>query len=315
MSFDDELARTLEALTDRLRDDVARQVRSVAGELTAAVQAEREALAPPPPAPLPPAPARLAEAVRALSEARSLTEILDTLVSEVGRDGSRVALVRVRGDRFEVWRLLGFEAPVEREMPLDIPRGDAGVILRAADTAAPAQVGDAPVFAQLLSGEPCIALPMAIAGQVVAVLYADTVQGTGFSAPATLDADRLEVLVLHAARCLEALTAIKAAHSLVAPSASPAPVADAIGDEYVSARRYARILVSEIKLYHEDQVVAGRRERDLANRLGGEIARVRALYDERVPASVRQHTDYVLEEVIRTLADGDASLLEAKAEA
>jgi glycolate oxidase len=56
----------------------------------------------------------------------------------------------------------------------------------------------------------------------------------------------------------------------------------------------------------------GRRERDLTTRLGGEIARVRTLYEQRVPAAVRQGTDYVHEELIRTLADGDASLLEAK---
>ena len=94
---------------------------------------------------------------------------------------------------------------------------------------------------------------------------------------------------------------------------APAPGrSDDSADEPAAARRYARLLVSEIKLYHELQVVEGRRERDLATRLGGEIARVRTLYEQRVPAEVRQGTDYVHEELIRTLADGDASLLEVK---
>ena len=39
---------------------------------------------------------------------------------------------------------------------------------------------------------------------------------------------------------------------------------------------------------------------------------MRTLYEKRVPLEVRQTTDYVHEELIRTLADGDASLLEAK---
>ena len=49
------------------------------------------------------------------------------------------------------------------------------------------------------------------------------------------------------------------------------------------ARRYARLLVSEIRLYHETAVIDGRRDRDLATRLGGEIARARVMYEQRVP--------------------------------
>ena len=56
-------------------------------------------------------------------------------------------------------------------------------------------------------------------------------------------------------------------------------------EEETSARRYARLLVSEIKLYHEPAVIDGRRDRDLATRLGGEIARARVMYEERVPAA------------------------------
>ena len=65
-------------------------------------------------------------------------------------------------------------------------------------------------------------------------------------------------------------------------------------------------------MYHEDDIAAGRRERDLAIRLGGEIQRARALYEERVPAQVRLRTDFFQAELVRTLADGDPSLLEAK---
>jgi hypothetical protein len=144
---------------------------------------------------------------------------------------------------------------------------------------------------------------------VVAVLYADA----GTDGP--LNPEPLEIFTRFAAQRLEAITAIKAARALAAtagpPAADPARGDDA-ADRHTAARRYARLLVSEIKLYHEAEVTAGCRERDLASRLGGEIARVRTLYEQRVPADVRQSTDYVHEELIRTLADGDASLLEAK---
>ena len=75
------------------------------------------------------------------------------------------------------------------------------------------------------------------------------------------------------------------------------------------ARRYARLLISEIKLYHEADVLAGRRERDLASRLGDEITRARVLYEQRVPAHVRQSTDCFHDELVRTLADGDGALI------
>ena len=90
------------------------------------------------------------------------------------------------------------------------------------------------------------------------------------------------------------------------------PPDDASAEEDTSARRYARLLVSEIKLYHESAVIDGRRDRDLATRLGGEIARARAMYEQRVPPHVRERADYFHDELVRTLANGDASLLEVR---
>jgi hypothetical protein len=212
MSFDEELERTLDVLTDRLREDVARQVRAVAEELAAAARAERDSMVPPAPEPpsitsaeSSPFPETLA-GIRALTAARSLSEILDTLVQESAHAASRVAVVLVRGARFQGWRAHGFDAAI-----FDLTDDEAGVIREAVETAAPASTAGAPGFANLAAGEPCLALPLAIGGQPVAVLYADTVQG-----PAS--ADHLEILALHAARCLEALTAIKAARHLIAPA-------------------------------------------------------------------------------------------------
>src|SRR5581483_4301292 len=97
--------------------------------------------------------------------------------------------------------------------------------------------------------------------------------------------------------------------SAVAPEARPArSLANAAEDE-TAARRYARLLLSEIKLYHEADVAAGQRERDLTARLGGEIARARTLYEQRMPQPV--HAGYFHDELIRTLGNGDESLFEA----
>jgi hypothetical protein len=76
-----------------------------------------------------------------------------------------------------------------------------------------------------------------------------------------------------------------------------------------AAQRYARLLVSEIKLYCEPMVHEGRRRGDLFERLKPEIARARRLYEERIPAVVRARGDYFDQELVRTLANGDPRLL------
>jgi hypothetical protein len=262
---------------------------------------------------------QLAEATRALGGARSLSEVLDTLVRYAGAEAARATVLLVRGDRFQAWR--GFDPSFGSGDSFEIAHADAGVIAHALQSASvtsgSSRSGGAPAFAELKQEQACVALPLVIGGHVVAVLYAD--EGleprTDNREPGTLNLEPLEILTRFASQRLEALTAIKAARSLTVNDLSaPAPGGtDESADQHAAARRYARLLVSEIKLYHEPQVAEGRRERDLATRLGGEIARVRTLYEQRVPAEVRRNTDYVHEELIRTLADGDASLLEAKA--
>lgn len=75
------------------------------------------------------------------------------------------------------------------------------------------------------------------------------------------------------------------------------------------ARRFARLLVSEIKLYNEDKVVEGRSHRDLYARLREYIDRSRDMYDKRVKPVVSGKYDYFHHELVNTLAEGDASKL------
>jgi hypothetical protein len=76
-----------------------------------------------------------------------------------------------------------------------------------------------------------------------------------------------------------------------------------------SARRLARLLLSEIRLYHEPAVDEGRRSGNLLSRLGPEIERARRLYDESVPASLRTRAELFHQELVATLAGGDPALL------
>lgn len=75
------------------------------------------------------------------------------------------------------------------------------------------------------------------------------------------------------------------------------------------ARRLARLLVSEIKLYNEEQVDLGRKNLDLYQRLREDIDRSRQMYEERVDPTVRSSADYFQQELIRILAAGDPKAL------
>jgi hypothetical protein len=75
------------------------------------------------------------------------------------------------------------------------------------------------------------------------------------------------------------------------------------------ARRFAHLLVSEIKLYNEVKVFDGLQNADLYKRLKKEIDRSRKVYDKRVSPLVAAKVDYFHEELVKTLAGGDASKL------
>jgi hypothetical protein len=75
------------------------------------------------------------------------------------------------------------------------------------------------------------------------------------------------------------------------------------------ARRFARLLVSEIKLYNEAKVEQGRKNRDLYERLKEDIDRSRQMYDERIGDDVRKVSNYFYDELVRILADGRAESL------
>lgn len=75
------------------------------------------------------------------------------------------------------------------------------------------------------------------------------------------------------------------------------------------ARRFARLLVSEIKLYNEPKVQEGRSKGDLYDRLRDDIDRSRQMYDKRVAPPVAARHDYFHQELVNTLAEGDVMKL------
>jgi hypothetical protein len=192
MTSDEELRHALDALGDRLRETVTREVKHVAAQVAA-----------------PPVPtartgdldaARLLEGMRSIDRARSLSAILDALRASAEREASRVTILFVRGSG-----LTGNGAPELRQTGILAEavrrRSTASQLLFPSD--------GSPVFGVTPIECMAVAVPITLAGEVVAVLYAER---DGTSLPH--EAAALEALTLHASRCLEAVTAFKAAAAL-----------------------------------------------------------------------------------------------------
>lgn len=76
-----------------------------------------------------------------------------------------------------------------------------------------------------------------------------------------------------------------------------------------AARRFARLAVSEIKLYRENDVIEGRKAKDLWKRLNADISMCQQTYEKRVVQEVRDRFDYLYDEILRQLGEGDAEKL------
>jgi hypothetical protein len=96
--------------------------------------------------------------------------------------------------------------------------------------------------------------------------------------------------------------------AVVAPPPKPT-VSEDEEKQHNDARRFARLLVSEIKLYNEQKVTEGRANKDLYDRLKDDIDRSRQMYEKRVAPSVASKFDYFYDEMVNTLAEGDPAKL------
>jgi hypothetical protein len=79
--------------------------------------------------------------------------------------------------------------------------------------------------------------------------------------------------------------------------------------QHSDAKRFARLLVTEIKLYNETKVTEGRQHHDLFARLKRDIERSREMYEKRVSVAITSKFDYFHEELVRILGDNEPSTL------
>src|SRR5581483_8119214 len=310
--IEEAVAEVLDAALPKLRAEIVRRAVEVV-----------ESLAPAPGA----SPSDLLNAAMAsIQESGSQAEILRHLLEGSARFAGRVALFVVKGATINGWQGIGFEDN-DSIKNLSVS-SSSGLVGRAIQSRAPA-AGTASEFdAGFISAvkEPaengCLVLPLVVKDKTAAAIYAD-----GGTAPGgQLDASALQTLTRFAAIWLEvsalrivngsasteeapqAVAVASGSAAAAAPAAVPASEEDEL---HKKARRFAKLLVEEIKLYNQPKVEEGRQRKDLYDRLKVDIEKSRATYDKRYAESAVASSDYFTQELVRILADNDVSLMGA----
>ena len=75
------------------------------------------------------------------------------------------------------------------------------------------------------------------------------------------------------------------------------------------AKRFAKLLVDEIKLYNKEKVAEGRQNKDIYQRLKDDIEKSRSTYEKRYGGTSAASAGYFQSEAVRILADDDDALM------
>lgn len=309
-------------IEEAVADVFATALPGLRAQIVRRAAAELEVLAPAPGA----SPTDILNAAAAsIQEATSQAEILRHLLEGEARFAGRVALFVVKGGAINGWQGTGFQDnEVIKNASLNT---SAGLVARTIQSRGPAS-GSTSEFDPGFMGsvaapadDHCLVLPLVVKERVAALLYADA----GTAPGGMLDASALNVLTRWAALWLE-LTALRKAGAPSADELQPASAAAMVPDAgaaaapaiaaeeadlHKRARRFAKLLVEEIKLYNQPKVVEGKHNRDLYDRLKEDIEKSRATYQKRYGETPVASADYFNQELIRVLADNDVSIMGA----
>jgi hypothetical protein len=305
--IEEAVAEVLDAALPKLRAEIVRRAVEVV-----------ESLAPAPGS----SPTDLLNAAAAtIQESASQAEILRHLLEGEARFAGRVALFVIKGGMATGWQGIGFDDnEAIKNISLNAGAGLVGKAIQGRALASGAtNEFDSGFISQVKAPAEnhCLVLPLVVKDKVAAAIYAD-----GGTAPGgVLDASGLQALARFAGLWLELAALRKTSGPAGDEATPPAQAASSSGaaaapvteeDElHKKAKRFAKLLVEEIKLYNQSKVEEGRRQKDLYDRLKPDIEKSRATYDKRYAESAVASADYFTQELVRILADNDVSLMGA----
>jgi hypothetical protein len=274
----------------------------------------------------------LNQVIRRLRQASTPEEVTQWLLDAAGNYCPRMAVFAISGPLLQGLALRGVESAPAREVfeSLDLPVTDAPAFAQckeACDTvvsiAAPSQVSVQ--VAQIFHHDPSdrvYLLPVVVRGDTAAILYASQ---DGRS----LDLSSLELLTQAAGLAAEALVpnvtkeepqpaaGLVQIQGVSAESWNPRRIQELNWSEldkeeqelHLGARRFARVHVADLRLYHTNAVEEGRRSARLYDTLRSQIDEARETFRNKYVAAAPSMIDYLHLELIRSLAHDNPALL------
>jgi hypothetical protein len=269
-----------------------------------------------------------------IAGSRTQSETLEALLAATSTIASGCGLFIVRGAQASGWSCHGLTTPETfKRLTLDCSRGIVATLIGSSSAAAIQASELDPAFAAKLgleSSARVLLVPVLLRARVAALLIALSQQSDDLAGLELLVQVAQLVLDLQAYRKAAPQPAAEPPHRTVAPSppvaetlhsappAAPEAVAavsasqsagpTALDDSHEKARRFAKLLVEEIKLYNHTKVTEGRAQGDLYSRLREDIEKSRSAYHKRYGDSVTD-VDYFTQELIRILADNNPAVM------
>lgn len=268
----------------------------------------------------------LNQAVRLLRQAEDFQQIAAVLVDSSATFADLFAVFSIDGDSVRAERVRGLSEEAGRQIsslpfPIEQAAAFAGAIQTGDPVVAMATPREiSPVLAQCFAHKPedrAYILPIFVHGKAVGLVYAS---GAVEMAP-------LELLAQAATLSLEAgappaepprqpeLVTIQ----LVQPGVPERKIPDAWSELappdqelHLRAQRFARVHVAGMRLFSPELVRQGRASKDLYGALQKDIDAGREMFRQTFLAASSTIVDYFHVELLRTLANDDASLLGEK---
>ncbi len=277
-----------------------------------------------------------------IHSAHSQAEILKALLENVSAFADRTGILVIHGHSAAGWGARGFSSEADfRKLNVECNAGAAGRVVQS-KTKLSCKASDfepklVKQFGAPAEGQATV-FPLVVRERVVAFLYTDC----GTETHRELSLDAIESIVKAAGTKLDELAKNKkpAGNAPAQPSAPAASVATVVEEAQPAmamgaaagagtigaatreapatnadvarqrARRFAKLLVDEIKLYNKDAVEVGRQNSDLYDRLREPIDKSRASYEKRWGKTITD-VDYFREELVRNLAENNLDVLGA----
>ncbi len=260
---------------------------------------------------------QLAERIRRITDAESSAHALKALLEASPSAVPRAALFLVSQGKVQGWGSVGYPtnlAGAQRSYQVPADRGWLGALVRAAEGRLdrPDEDGD-PDFGQAAPAD-VIGCTLRIDNRPIAVLVGERASDESpwipdaLSTLANVAQVRLELFLLR--RKIDAAAASAGVEQPGQRAEDAAPESGPTeAPELDRARRYARLVATDIRLYNEEAVTLGRRNGDLSERLGEHLGRGKDTFLRRHSELGTVGIQLLQEAYVQVLAGGDPGLI------